>query len=259
MDLGSELRTARERLGLSLGDIAERTKIRAATLRAIENDDFDRLPPAIFTRGFLKTYAREVGLDPEAIAERFAAALQEADDAARRDANPASGNGDIDLSPPTDRSTVETAALIVVAGLLVVLLNRWQSPPQVAAPPDRADLPRAAATQGHADRDAAVATTGPHGAAPIAVRRSLMRIELQPQGRCWVEATADGTRVVYKLLNAGDRHALEGHEELILKVGDPAQFAFSIDGAAGRALGPAGQPITVRITRANAPEFIAAR
>ena len=259
MDLGSELRHARERLGLSLGDIAARTKIRAATLRAIENDDFDRLPPAIFTRGFLKTYAREVGLDPEAVAEHFAAALQAVDDARRDVESRSRKRATSSLSPPTDRSTVETAALIVMAGLLVVLLNRWQSPPQVALQPDRADLPRAAATQGHADRDAAVATTGPHGAAPIAVRRSLMRIELLPQGPCWVEATADGTRVVYKLLNAGDRYAIEGHEELILKVGDPAQFAFSIDGAAGRALGPAGQPITVRITRANAHEFIAAR
>ena len=90
MDLGSELRHARERLGLSLDDIAERTKIRAATLRAIEHDDFDRLPPPIFTRGFLKAYAREVGLDPDGVANRFAAALQAVDDA-RRDVNPASG------------------------------------------------------------------------------------------------------------------------------------------------------------------------
>jgi transcriptional regulator with XRE-family HTH domain len=262
MDLGSELRHARERLGLSLDDIAERTKIRAATLRAIEHDDFDRLPPPIFTRGFLKAYAREVGLDPDGVANRFAAALQAVDDA-RRDANPASAITDVDESSlPIDRSTVETAALIVAAGLLVVLLNRWQSPPDAAPRPDRADSPQAAATQGYADRDATVATTGsPPIAAPTppAARRGLMRIELLPKGPCWVEATADGARVVYKLLNAGDRYALEGQEELILKVGDPAQFVFSIDGATGRSLGPAGQPTTVRITRANAHEFIAAR
>jgi cytoskeletal protein RodZ len=260
MDLGAELRHARERLGLSVDDIAQRTKIRAPTLRAIENDDFDRLPPPIFTRGFLKAYAREVGLDPDAVAERFTAALQAADDS-RRDTAPAPGAADFsEPSSAIDRSTIETAALIVAAGMVVVVLNQWQSPPDAAPSPEQADSSQAAATQGQVDRDASVATTGspPSGAtAPTAVRRGQMRIELLPRGPCWVEATSDGIRVVYKLLNAGDRYALEGHEELVLRVGDPAQFAFSIDGAAGRSLGPAGQPTTVRITRANAHEFVA--
>jgi cytoskeletal protein RodZ len=59
----SELRRARERLGLSLRDIADRTKIRTTILGAIENNDVDHLPPPIFTRGFVKAYAREVSLD----------------------------------------------------------------------------------------------------------------------------------------------------------------------------------------------------
>ena len=261
MDLGSELRHAREQLGLSIGDIAERTKIRAATLHAIENDDFERLPPPIFTRGFLKTYAREVGLDPDVTADRFTAALQAADDA-RRDSVPASAHADLgEPSASIDRSAVETAALIVAAGLLVGVLNWWQRRPDPAPPPQRADSLQAAATQGQAGLDSTAATTGspPTAATTPVARRRLLRIELMPQGPCWVEATADGTTVVYKLLNAGDRYALEGHEELILRVGDPAQFAFSIDGVAGRRLGPAGQPTTVRITRANAHEFVAAR
>ena len=88
---------------------------------------------------------------------------------------------------------------------------------------------------------------------------SLVRIELLPKGPCWVEATADGNRIVYRLLNAGDRHVIEGHDEVILRVGDPAQFAFTIDGVPGRVFGPAGRPVTVRLTRANAHEFLAAR
>jgi transcriptional regulator with XRE-family HTH domain len=257
MDIGSELRHARERLGLSLGDIAERTKIRTATLRAIENDDLDRLPPPIFTRGFLKTYAREVGLDPDAIVERFAPALRTTDDA-RGDVVRATEKTVVAEPSPIDRSTVETAVLILAAGLLVVLLNRWQWPP-ATAPLGHADAPRAAATQGQADPHTSVGTTGsPPIATTPPVHRSLMRIELLPTGPCWVEATADGTTVVYKLLHAGDRYALEGHEELLLKVGDPAQFAFTIDGVPGRSLGPAGRAVTVRLTRSNAHEFLAA-
>ena len=67
----SELRHARERMGLSLRDVADRTKIRAAILDAIENNDADRLPPPIFARGFIRAYAREVGLDPQMVARRY--------------------------------------------------------------------------------------------------------------------------------------------------------------------------------------------
>ena len=103
----------------------------------------------------------------------------------------------------------------------------------------------------------AVATTGAER--PSALRPPSppnMRMELQPQGPCWIEATADGSRVIYRLLNAGDRYALEGYEDLVLKVGDPAALLFTIDGSKGRQLGPAGQPTTVHITRENSREFI---
>jgi hypothetical protein len=82
-----------------------------------------------------------------------------------------------------------------------------------------------------------------------------MRLELAPRGPCWIEATADGERVIYRLLNAGDRYAIEGYEDLVLKVGDPAALAFSLNGSPGRQLGPAGQPATVHITRGNSGDF----
>jgi len=59
-------------------------------------------------------------------------------------------------------------------------------------------------------------------------------------------------------LNAGDRYALEGYEDLVLKVGDPAALFYTIDGSKGRQLGPAGQPTTVHITRENSRQFVAA-
>ncbi len=65
----SELRHARERLGLSLRDISDRTKIRTSILGSIERNEIDRLPPPIFTRAFVRAYAREVGLDPHAFVE----------------------------------------------------------------------------------------------------------------------------------------------------------------------------------------------
>ena len=69
--IGDELRQAREAAGLELNDVAERTKIRLGILNDIEADAHDRLPALTYSLGFVKAYARTVGLDPVAAAERY--------------------------------------------------------------------------------------------------------------------------------------------------------------------------------------------
>ena len=71
--VGAELRDARERAGLSVRAIADRTKIPVQTLEALERDDVARLPGGIFLRSFVRAYAKEVGLDPEQALRRFVA------------------------------------------------------------------------------------------------------------------------------------------------------------------------------------------
>ena len=70
-DIGSRLRQARERLHLSLRDIADHTKIPVTTLDAIEHNDFARLPGGLFRRAFIKAFAKEVGLDANALASEY--------------------------------------------------------------------------------------------------------------------------------------------------------------------------------------------
>jgi cytoskeletal protein RodZ len=72
-DFGAHLRQAREQRGVSLRDIAERTKISVLALEALERNDISRLPGGIFTRAFVRAYAREVGLDPDDAIRRFVA------------------------------------------------------------------------------------------------------------------------------------------------------------------------------------------
>src|SRR5512143_1596275 len=72
-DFGSRLRAARERKGISLRDIASRTKISVAVLEALERNDVSRLPGGIFSRAFVRSYANEVGLDPELTIQDFIA------------------------------------------------------------------------------------------------------------------------------------------------------------------------------------------
>ena len=64
---GSELRAARERLGLSVGEVATTLKLPAAVVTNIEDEQFDVLPPRVFTRAYLRSYAELVELDPKAL------------------------------------------------------------------------------------------------------------------------------------------------------------------------------------------------
>lgn len=63
MSLGDQLRSAREKKGLTISDIARTTYIRAHYLEAIEQDDFSTIPPSRL-RYFVQDYARSVDLDP---------------------------------------------------------------------------------------------------------------------------------------------------------------------------------------------------
>lgn len=70
-DFGGKLRQAREGRGISLRQIAASTKISVSALEALERNDVSRLPGGIFSRAFVRSYAAEVGLDPEVAVREF--------------------------------------------------------------------------------------------------------------------------------------------------------------------------------------------
>jgi cytoskeleton protein RodZ len=70
-DVGATLRQAREERRISLRQIAARTKISVSALEALERNDASRLPGGIFSRAFVRSYAAEVGLDPEQTVRAF--------------------------------------------------------------------------------------------------------------------------------------------------------------------------------------------
>ena len=74
---GAQLREARERRGVSLRQIANATKISVGVLEALERNDISQLPGGIFSRAFVRSYAIEVGLDPEATIQEFIAQFPE--------------------------------------------------------------------------------------------------------------------------------------------------------------------------------------
>lgn len=63
--LGEWLRNARQRKGLTFTEIERTTRINRHYLEAIESEHFDVLPAPVYARGFLRSYARALGLDPD--------------------------------------------------------------------------------------------------------------------------------------------------------------------------------------------------
>jgi cytoskeletal protein RodZ len=71
--VGQYLREQREARQMSVEEIARATRVPMPSVERIESDQFDELPGEVFARGFLKSYARAVGLAPEEVLARYTA------------------------------------------------------------------------------------------------------------------------------------------------------------------------------------------
>jgi cytoskeleton protein RodZ len=65
------MRHVREQRGVSLRQIAETTKLSVSALEAFERNDISRLPGGIFSRAFVRSYAAQIGVDPERAVREF--------------------------------------------------------------------------------------------------------------------------------------------------------------------------------------------
>jgi cytoskeletal protein RodZ len=113
-DFGTTLREARERRGITLRQIADHTKISIASLEALERSDASRLPGGIFARSFVRSYADEVGLDPDATVEAF---LDRFSDDARFAV--ISGTAPVESEPQAPR-LASTVLKLLVLGLVAI-------------------------------------------------------------------------------------------------------------------------------------------
>ncbi len=68
---GALLRAVRESQGTSLGQISDRTKVGLNHLRSIEDDEFEKLPAAVYVRGFVTEFAKCLRLDPEQVSQSY--------------------------------------------------------------------------------------------------------------------------------------------------------------------------------------------
>lgn len=77
LTLGEKLRQAREAKGIKVSEVAEQTRISPLYIESIENDDYRALPGGIFNRGFVKSFAKYVGVDEQEALSDYATLLYE--------------------------------------------------------------------------------------------------------------------------------------------------------------------------------------
>jgi cytoskeletal protein RodZ len=238
MDLGTDLRTARERAGFSLPELAARTKIPMKSLRAIEENDFNKVPPGIFLRSFIRTYAHEVGVDPTVAIAEYRAMTEPVDGAADEPQGEAAGNEEIrprSSAPDLSQSGPGWGYAFIAAALLIGLIgvNRYSARDQTEALTANATVGTEASTK---------------STAPVATTGGGVQMEMRAQGPCWVKATVDGQFAFARLMQPGETETLTGQQDITVRVGDPSALSYSINGRPGQPLGAANIPATVRFT-----------
>ncbi|MEC3911963.1 RodZ domain-containing protein [Sphingobium sp. CR2-8] len=155
---GAKLRAAREAQGLSIQDVATRTRIAVRQLDAVERDDYAALPGIPYAVGFARAYARAVDLDEVEIAAQVRHGVHNSDMGARYEA-----------FEPVDPARVPSRALAWTAALIVVVLiagfTIWRT--QLLTPPTAEQIAQDQA-QGKAGGDAARPAGTPAPVAPAA-------------------------------------------------------------------------------------------
>ncbi len=246
-DVGSRLRAAREAKHLSVLEIADTTKISVSALEALEENDVARLPGGIFTRGFVRSYAAEVGLDPEQTLRDFMAQLPAEEIAEATTADDRPHEYAVYQSQQRMARTVLTLVL-VGAAVAALLFFSW-----MGGVPSGTGTPVEPATTVEPEPpprlDRSVRVEPPTPIAPVP--QAPLTIVLSPLGDCWVSLRLDGESVVRRVMHAGERAAYEANDEIVLNIGDAGAFAFAINQQRGRSLGASGEVMTERITLQN--------
>jgi cytoskeleton protein RodZ len=284
-DFGSKLRDARERRGILLRQIANATKISVAALEALERNDISKLPGGIFSRAFVRSYAVEVGLDPEQTIKEFIAQFP-------HDAMPGHPKAEQVEEHETlerDRRMTTTFLRLIALSIPIVgvvlyygTVGRPASSPVELPPPPAAPAPAVPAAEPGAPAamtytpPAAPAQTAQKSPPPAPLSRpgeaqavvvagatapspDVLTVTIAAKRPCWVSAISDGQRVIDKLLQPGDRQTIEVRRELVITAGDGSAIALTLNGADARPLSKLGQVARVTLNLNNYKDYLVPR
>jgi cytoskeletal protein RodZ len=226
--LGERFRAAREARGLSLSDVAEQIRIRSVYLAAIEDQNWNAIGAPVYIRGFLRTYARFLGIDPEEAVAAFNRA---------QPATPA----DLGL-PAAEPAAHATGAgrgslLVGVAAVVAVLLIAFVVYNELT-------MRRAATSTGVAQASIApsgepsateTAPAAPAPSPPAARPKTLALVFSAPS---WLRVTVDGSVSMEGTFPAGTSKTFHGKSALV-RIGNAGGVEVYVD---GKDVGKLGKP-----------------
>jgi cytoskeleton protein RodZ len=247
---GARLKREREQRKVTLDDISLSTKIGTRFLRALEEEHFEQLPGGIFNKGFVRAYARHLGMDEEQTISDYLVASGAAQPEKMLEEAP-----QLELPPAEPEPPVAARipwGMLAVALLLVALgfaLWGFRSrekpviPAVVTAPADNKPsspapatpaIPKLAAPESSAAVAANARATPAQPPAAAAVNQGpapgAFVVSITARENSWLTITADGKQIMNEILVAPGEKSVEGQKEVVIRAGDVGALEFSFNG-----------------------------
>jgi cytoskeletal protein RodZ len=268
MDIGCALHDARERQGLTLQQISDATKISTSILTRIERNEFSRLPGSVFTKGYLRAYAGAVGISSEPLVQAYTLQTAPAPIVEPRNVPQARAQGAtwrIRVPASTMRNFQSSWPLILTtAAAIAVIVVLYGAVTTRSSNPSAASTGTAGTASARAETDSAPAATGRDSAAATGTSGQQAApfpatLAMNFTKQCWVGLTADGQSIVYRLVQPGETVTARADNEMVVRIGDPTAFTYTLNGAPGHPVGKPGMPVRFRINRDTYADLIGDR
>ena len=249
---GERLQREREMRGITLEEIADSTKIGTRSLRALEQEDFDKLPGGIFNKGFVRAYARYLGIDEEQAVADFLAAAGESE-------QPLPSPSPREKPAASSSGGWSWAAVLALVALAAGGFAAWQlglgpfashASPQIEAA-KLAPAPASSSAQPGAGSGTGEASTQPaadSAAAPSSTAGGGFVLLLRAKQDCWLSITADRRAVMEGTLAAAETKEVRAQKSVVLKLGNAAGVEVSHNGTVVPPLGRVNEVKTVVFT-----------
>ena len=240
--IGETLRRERLRLNLDLEHVARETKINLKLLEAIEAEDFSRLPGGVFTKSFVRQYARLLGLDEDEIASELQRSIQPMETV--REMPPPPVEPDVPRVPDWPAAGARRgSSLPALAGVVVVMLlcsgiyalwQRSSRPAAVAEAPLAARVPEPAAPSAAVNPAVAVTALDSQPVTPQAAADALaaaniaersgdasapVRVGLTASEPTWISVRSDSKFVFSGTLQPNETKELDGTDTVRIVFG----------------------------------------
>jgi transcriptional regulator with XRE-family HTH domain len=247
---GDRLRKAREAQGLSLADVAQRTRITQRHLRAVEESDFAELPGRTYVTGFARAYARAIGLSETEIASSVRRELEE---------DRYSSRPTYEAYEPTDPDRLPTKRLAITAAVIMVLLvsgyGAWRF---ISVEPDEQLLASQIRAADEASKPKLPAAAKPNAVAPIAADAPVVLTATGAATEVWIGFDdAEGKARDSRTLKTGESFQLppEYVANYTLRTSRPQGLQITVGGRDVGSLGPAD--ILVKNISLKVPDLVA--